>query len=258
MPAYTYNGSRHQPRPRSMSDTTGYHPYPPPQAATNAPSSSQQRPMTRLSPYQTFPRNMEHSIAWSPMTVTAAATWPMHTSPAPISPPGYRPMHNQRTRHAASQWTPHARHLYPTVPLPPQVRHDVDVISSLKSGSGLDIDLTMSPAALRQQGEEQMWERSWSEPATSPAVPSISVVHPALPWVITVHRTLYEYVTVEDVLRSVVEALASPVNIEYDRQVGDGRGRYAARTWLDFLPGKRLHGLRKSRRGEDVWVMEVI
>ncbi|KAJ4476653.1 hypothetical protein J3R30DRAFT_3488056, partial [Lentinula aciculospora] len=50
--------------------------------------------------------------------------------------------------------------------------------------------------------------------ATSPPLPSMTVLHPALPWSITVHATV-TYVTVCDVLCAIYQSLQLPLHEEY-------------------------------------------
>ncbi|KAF5344376.1 hypothetical protein D9758_013238 [Tetrapyrgos nigripes] len=158
---------------------------------------------------------------------------------------------------------PNPHKLYSSIPLPAQVDPGVSVIPFLRSGSvsGLDIDLTMSSRQLGLRGGRAELQRYLGAPATSPPLPSMTVVHPKLPWAITVHFSEMGYVTVWDVLVTIVETLRIPIypDIVHDgngtpRRQGEGGGKVR----LDYLPGKRLVGLRKSQLGEDVWLMDIL
>ncbi|KAF5328999.1 hypothetical protein D9758_018863 [Tetrapyrgos nigripes] len=185
-----------------------------------------------------------------------SVTWSVHENPkARMSTPGSWTWDAYKTQDEAPI------HPCSSIPLPGQVGHDVDVIPLLKSGSGLDIDLRMSPVVLC--GRNDGWEKYLLRPATIPPLPSMSIVHPALPWAVTVHRSAYEFVTVKDVMVTVLGVLATPVEQMMPGgpvwQEKERKEKSTDRTTrLDYLPGTKLIGLRKSRRGEDIWVMEVV
>ncbi|KAK7441558.1 Mitogen-Activated Protein Kinase Kinase Kinase 8 [Stygiomarasmius scandens] len=232
-----------------------YCPRPPPAVSRHQrhlpshPSNATSSSGAHMTAEQTFSSSTEASApSWS-MTRPQSA-WSVRTDQAPISPSGCPP---SRTRHVSER--PRPRN---TIPLPPQVSDDVDVIPLLKSGSGIIIDLKMAPAALYRHSELRGWNSYLSQPATCPAIPSMTLVHPALPWAVTVHRSRYEWVTVEDVLRRLLEAVREPVNAQLVEEDWNATRMNGARTMSDYLPGSRLAGLRKSRRGEDVWYMDVI
>jgi hypothetical protein len=249
-PYYGPRRAQHRPRPIFVTSTHPHHPSS--RYTVDAPTTSLYHTEAGSSPYQTSPSSQEHPTSWRPRTTTTESGWSVRTSlEVPISPLGYpyRP-----TEHVANQW-PLRRHVSTTVPLPPQVSDEVDVIPLLKSGSGLLIDLEMSPATLHRRSSDEGWNNYWLEPATNPRIPSMSIVHPALPWAITVHRSSYEYVTVGDVMVKILEELAILVEC---KSGGPVCGDYGMRTRLDYLPGTKMVGLRKSRRGEDVWFMDVV
>ncbi|KAF5335591.1 hypothetical protein D9758_017957 [Tetrapyrgos nigripes] len=186
-------------------------------------------------------------LSFSPQSSSA---WPVHQR------------QNSNTNHEVH--VPSSTPLKPSnlysIPLPAQVDPNVTVIPFLQSGSGsgLDIDLRMSSRqlGLRGEGATQL-QRYLAVPATSPPLPSMTVVHPELPWPITVHFSGMDYVTVWDVLVTIVESLRLPTSVPLDSESDAGRRRRSrGGTRLDYLPGRRLVGLKKSEVGEDMWFME--
>ncbi|KAJ8081441.1 hypothetical protein PM082_007284 [Marasmius tenuissimus] len=155
------------------------------------------------------------------------------------------------------------------IPLPSQVEHrkPISLHYSLRHASestGFDpVDLS-SAQRFVQNGLEASYVTGrpshLSFPATTPPLPSLSIVHPSLPWSITVHRTHAEYVTVADVLFTLGENLQMPLDREWTEKVTrrqrlDRRQRLIR---LDLLCGKTAFaGLSRSQMGGDTWRLHV-
>ncbi|THU99594.1 hypothetical protein K435DRAFT_776950 [Dendrothele bispora CBS 962.96] len=232
------SSQRAQHRPRHPPIIPGYqHHFPSRYPSSITPSSEAHTVSRQSSSGAVEPRAPHSTTTQSPLPV-----WSVRTDQGPTL--------SRQLSHVVN-----APHRCTTVPLPPQVSDDVDVIPLLKSCSDLVVDLRMSSIALRQHARDHGWDNWLGEPATCPPIPSITVVHPVLPWMIMVHRSRYEWVTVSEVLSSILQTMQEPVGPEF---VDETRHLDGARTKLDYLPGTRLAGLRKSRRGEDVWIMDVI
>ncbi|KAJ7151985.1 hypothetical protein C8R46DRAFT_913635, partial [Mycena filopes] len=114
--------------------------------------------------------------------------------------------------------------------------------------------------------------RLLAEPATFPALPSLTLVSPYLPWVITAHAES-GWVVVGDVLRAIQEALQMRIDEEWQEEmVKDGdlrrsspdvstgaRWRGRAITRMDLLQGRtRFGGLVESTMGCDVWTVNFL
>ncbi|KAK7441557.1 Mitogen-Activated Protein Kinase Kinase Kinase 8 [Stygiomarasmius scandens] len=243
-------------RKQSQHPTVAEHPYYMDQRPSfSAPALLQTLPIAAQSLSQTtFCAPASSFQSWSPATRTK--TWSVHERLNAIP--------SQALPHPSINQSPpqHSdpKKLYASVPLPAQVDPCVDVILFLRTGSGLglDLDLGMTTTELGLQGGRgSEMQRYLGVPATNPPIPSMTVVHPTLPWPITVYFSRSAYVTVWDVLVTIVESLRKPIrptNGERRRQRGDGD----AWTRVACLPGRRLIGLRKSERGEDVWLMDVV
>lgn len=141
---------------------------------------------------------------------------------------------------------------------------------SFEYGSGAralaEIDVATSVTTILQMARDS---RALNEPATSPAVATINLVHPALPWSITVHplNAAVTYVTVTDVLRVICQSLQLPLREEYWSFCSGAGGRTSERRRdprnlkrMDLLNGKRSFvGLSRSAVeaaiGGEVWLM---
>ncbi|THU99593.1 hypothetical protein K435DRAFT_794843 [Dendrothele bispora CBS 962.96] len=200
-------------------------------SSTPPSSSLHTPPMIAFPPFQAIPRVQLQPPAshwsWSPPP-KRASTWSVH---------GYPKMEDAQVPHSAMMKESPARipdpqRFYTSIPLPPQVDPNVDVIPFLRSGtdSCLDLDLRKSTTELGLRGGRGgEIRRHLAVAATTPSIPSLTVVHSKLPWPITVHRSERAYVTVWDVLVTIVESLQIP-----------------------------LKGLTKSTNGEDVWLMDIV
>ncbi|KAJ8081392.1 hypothetical protein PM082_007232 [Marasmius tenuissimus] len=134
------------------------------------------------------------------------------------------------------------------IPLPTQCGSEVVLHRLLLAprAAGLHWDLLWS-----HEGAEAAMESGWSafrDPATFPAIPSMTVIHRWLPWPITVHASGLDSrgVTVVDVLVAISRELLLPVNEE------------RSKIRMDFLRGRRVFlGLKTSRVGGDIWELVV-
>ncbi|KAJ4477291.1 hypothetical protein J3R30DRAFT_3484342, partial [Lentinula aciculospora] len=108
-----------------------------------------------------------------------------------------------------------------TVPLPSQStllrRGGVVLNQALKFEGHLEgraiirMDVTTPIGTVLELANSSQVLTAW---ATSPPLPSMTVLHPALPWSITVHATV-TYVTVCDVLCAIYQSLQWPLHEEY-------------------------------------------
>ncbi|KAF9258802.1 hypothetical protein L218DRAFT_1004556 [Marasmius fiardii PR-910] len=131
------------------------------------------------------------------------------------------------------------------IPLPSQTMEEVVIHPTLqyrhhRTLEGCRLDLIGTMLHSRSGHLVSAHLRDW---ATQPRLPSLSIVHPQLPWAITVHPyRLDSYVTVQDVIRSIAESLATPT-----RDGGSGRR-------IDYLGSDRQFvGLVRSDAGGDIW-----
>ncbi|KAJ7135667.1 hypothetical protein C8R44DRAFT_387945 [Mycena epipterygia] len=164
------------------------------------------------------------------------------------------------------------------IALPPQIHGITSVTLNpalAKSSTRLSVDFVSLHYA---ESNAAWWQRLSSEPATYPALPSLTIVSPRLPWAITAHasgRTL-RYLAVSDVLGAICDALRlqvdeegfhdwimmqsgshSPVHELNGGQSGEITYQ-GGMTRLDLLGGKTAFaGLVASGMGCDIWVLEV-
>ncbi|KAF7349446.1 hypothetical protein MSAN_01734600 [Mycena sanguinolenta] len=171
------------------------------------------------------------------------------------------------------------------IPLPPQLPGvtSVTLHPALRaySGTHLDIDFSAGNSAWyhAHHGHQHQHDLS-SAPATSPALPSLTIESPRLPWVITVHPSgrVARFLTVADVIAAISDALGLQVDeaefVEWEIMNGAGSRRRpnlksckkeggclryrSGMTRLELLEGKtRFVGLSESTTGCDNWVLEV-
>ncbi|KAJ8081384.1 MAP kinase kinase kinase kinase activity protein [Marasmius tenuissimus] len=174
----------------------------------------------------------------STSTTTAKTTSPLR--------PGFPFEESHESRVTGT--TPPALRRHQCVPLPTQCGSEVVLHRLLLAPrkAGLHWDLLWS-----HEGVEAAMESGWSalrDPATFPAIPSMTVVHHWLPWPITVHESGLDSrgVTVVDVLVAISREMLQPV------------GEERSRIKMDFLRGRRVFlGLRTSRVGGDIWELVV-
>jgi len=146
-----------------------------------------------------------------------------------------------------------------TIPLPSQAdgRVEVSLHPALRFGYGpgeraiVEMDIaSMSVESILQLARNS---RALNEPATSPSVSSINLVHPGLPWSITVHplNPGVTYVTVSDVLYAICQALQLPLREDHWQSVGgvlDNNSLWCRRqTGQNSRTLKRLHLLQGKR-----------
>ncbi|KAJ7053649.1 hypothetical protein C8F01DRAFT_1165740 [Mycena amicta] len=152
------------------------------------------------------------------------------------------------------------------IPLPPQL-DGVDTVSmnpTLRAGGAASgVDFEALPAEILHMHKDEERTSSWSEPATFPGLPSLTLLAPGLPWVVVAHASRGE-VSVGDVFRALYGSLSMPVDVgelevgvgeRLQRQGGKGRGKRMA-----FLEGRtRFAGLcsYESQEGCDTWVVEL-
>ncbi|KAJ7219665.1 hypothetical protein B0H12DRAFT_1152679 [Mycena haematopus] len=155
------------------------------------------------------------------------------------------------------------------IPLPPQMQGvtSVTLHPALRAKSGIDIDF----ASPRTSTESNA---AWDDihlsraPATSPALPSLTIESPQLPWVITAHPSgrVDRFLTVADVIVAIWDTLRLQVNEEqfedWEMMTRSHRAKRSGyrrgMTRLDLLQGKtRFVGLSESTTGCDNWVLEV-
>ncbi|KAJ7051293.1 hypothetical protein C8F01DRAFT_1174899 [Mycena amicta] len=144
------------------------------------------------------------------------------------------------------------------IPLPPQL----DGVDRAGAASGVDFEALSAEIFHMHNDEERA--SSWSEPATFPGLPSLTLLAPGLPWVVVAHASRGE-VSVGDVFRALHGSLNTPVDVReleagarerLQRQEGKGRGKRMA-----FLEGRtRFAGLRpyESQEGCDTWVVDFV
>ncbi|KAL0569480.1 Mitogen-Activated Protein Kinase Kinase Kinase 8 [Marasmius crinis-equi] len=157
-------------------------------------------------------------------------------SPASFVHPVYPFQTPPRRPHRPSRLLSH-------VPLPSQIDDEAPVITLHES---LCCQPNISRFPLIDLTSTQRVECSHlSASATSPPLPSLTIVHASLPWCITVHSSQSDFVKVADVLYTLRENLQIPL----DRS----RGRR-----IDLLVGKTYFaGMSKSRMGGDIWRLHV-
>ncbi|KAJ7051295.1 hypothetical protein C8F01DRAFT_1174914 [Mycena amicta] len=152
------------------------------------------------------------------------------------------------------------------IPLPPQL-DGVDTVSlnpALRAGGAASgVDLEALPGEVFHVHNDDEKGR-WSEPATVPGLPSLTLLAPGLPWVVVAHASRGE-VSVGDVLLALYGSLNMPVDVgelevgvgeRLHQQGGKGRGKRIA-----FLEGRtRFAGLRpyQSQEGCDTWVVDFV
>ncbi|EGO04024.1 hypothetical protein SERLA73DRAFT_27426, partial [Serpula lacrymans var. lacrymans S7.3] len=123
-----------------------------------------------------------------------------------------------------------------------------------------------------------------AEPATSPPLQSLTLLNQSLPWELTIRPTssVTPFVTVQDVLHGVYRFLRLSVNsAEYSmlpskdhqmrvnlayharcnrspsKDIYDEESKKGVKR-VDFLMGQnKLMGLSSTKRGPDVWVLNV-
>ncbi|KAJ7135689.1 hypothetical protein C8R44DRAFT_869402 [Mycena epipterygia] len=157
------------------------------------------------------------------------------------------------------------------IALPPQIHG----IASITLNPALAKSNTLSSVDFASpyfaESNAAWWHRLSSEPATYPALPSLTIVSPQLPWAITAHvsgRTL-RCLTVSDVLDAICDALRLQVDEEGFRdwimtQSGSRsprrklKGGSSGMTRLDLLGKTTFAGLVASGMGCDIWVLEVV
>ncbi|KAJ7895539.1 hypothetical protein B0H14DRAFT_2680722 [Mycena olivaceomarginata] len=158
------------------------------------------------------------------------------------------------------------------ISLPPQI-HGVTRVAlhpALATGSGrlAYVDFAMDAGS----------NAAWETPATSPALPSLTIESPHLPWAITAHASgnVVRCVSVADVIGAIYSALGLQVDVEGFRDweamtrggshrpdlltvgldAGGGLVHRRGMTRLELLEGKtRFAGLAESGAGCDIWVL---
>ncbi|KAJ7362254.1 hypothetical protein DFH08DRAFT_840566 [Mycena albidolilacea] len=169
---------------------------------------------------------------------------------------------------------PQSRRRRIPIPLPPQI-HGVTRVAlhpALATGSThLVVDFATDA------GNNAAWET----PATSPALPSLTIESPRLPWAITAHASgnVVRCVSVAD----VIGAIHSALGLQVDREgfadweamtrggshrpdlltarldAGGGLVHRRGMTRLELLEGKtRFAGLAESGAGCDIWVLVLV
>ncbi|KAJ6476904.1 hypothetical protein C8R45DRAFT_1102200 [Mycena sanguinolenta] len=178
------------------------------------------------------------------------------------------------------------------IPLPPQLPGvtSVTLHPALRAYSGTHLEMDFgvasrspragSNAASRWHTHHDQYHDLSSAPATSPALPSLTIESPRLPWVITAHASgrVARFLTVADVIAAISDALGLEVDEEgfedWEVMAGsESRGRPNLKSCmkkgeslryrsgmmrLDLLEGKtKFVGLSESAMGCDHWVLEV-
>ncbi|KAF8193227.1 hypothetical protein K438DRAFT_1674771 [Mycena galopus ATCC 62051] len=163
------------------------------------------------------------------------------------------------------------------IPLPPQMEGVTSVAlhPALVVRSGRDTHLFVDFASVLNAGSNAASYEWLSAPATSPALPSLTIESPCLPWAITAHPSgsvgRFGILTVADVISAIYDALGRQVDRgefedwETMMKARSGSHRPTRRlsyrkgmTRLDLLQGKtRFAGLGASTMGCDIWVLEV-
>ncbi|THU99548.1 hypothetical protein K435DRAFT_776937 [Dendrothele bispora CBS 962.96] len=164
--------------------------------------------------------------------------------------------------------SPHAPYSY-MIPLPPQTStfsprtHPYLEYSVQNWMYALDFDLNITPALLWQQ----MWDtdslvsKYKAEPATTPGVPSMSIVHPELPWCITVHASgiCGSSVAVADVITTVCKMLQLQLTANDLSAIANPNFAWVSSRRLDLLNGRtRLIGLQKTSLGGEIYEMIIL
>lgn len=149
----------------------------------------------------------------------------------------------------------------------------------------VNYDLSNLPDSITTPRHHPLTPRVLSEPATSPGLPSLTLVSGSLPWTLTIHPSSPKpdaFVTVADVLFTLYRILrlnVTPaeygtlpsrearrrVNASYEhrhQRIGDERERDEEKRKgvkrVDFLMGRnRFLGLSCIKRGPDVWELNV-
>lgn len=189
-------------------------------------------------------------------TAGSASAWSVH-NPAPIwsSADGIPRTQTSRPPVISSACTtsqPHSpppRPLRPCIPLPSEIDHYGEI--------------TLHPALQRPSDIANYPRIDLREPATSPRLPSLSIIHPMLPWAITVHRSEEHWVIVADVLAAIGKALQTPLDQQsryevrrYLRNVVDSVLEQPGAIRLDLLGSRhRFAGLSRSSMGGDIFLL---
>ncbi|KAJ7206831.1 hypothetical protein GGX14DRAFT_637051 [Mycena pura] len=203
---------------------------------------------------------------------------------APQAPAGRPQPEAQRAGHGvlcpasglSAAGTPSLRRVRP-VALPPLIPGVASVIlhPALARQTHLPLDLRVAAVPTAASNAAQWPRLLLSAPATSPALPSLTIISCDLPWAITVHgsgsiaRCVAAVVTVAGVLGAISGALQLPVdadqwcNMTVTQGGKDTLIRHAGvayhrgMTRLDLFGGKTTFGgLSASDMGSDIWVLE--
>ncbi|KAG7094562.1 hypothetical protein E1B28_005390 [Marasmius oreades] len=214
------------------------------------------------SPYVSSRSSTVGTSAWSVHDRELSPKWGTTDSPVP------------RSQYPSSSSLPPHRSLIPCIPLPSQIGHRGDFIlhPSLRStpeSSGFEtVDLASVQHFVRARTEASHMTSHpsyLSAPATTPHLPSLTIVHPSIPWCITVHRSRAEYVTIADILYTLGKDLQIPLDPEWSGRVARhlrisqrDSVRHREMIRLDMLSGKTIFaGLSKSHSGTETWRLHV-
>lgn len=217
-------------------------------------------------------KRTEYTIPANPSPSYSSSSLP--SSNGPVTPPSYQvplPGH-----YAPASYAP-----------PPKAKPIVQTprAHSLLAYSGshhppLNFDVTLPISALTAR-YRPLPTPLLSEPAISPAVPSLVIATHLLPWSITIYSSNGYYVTVRDVLEGIYRALRKNVthneyhsipshkeqlrvNEAYERRYSRIRDHYASREEkqggvkrVDFLRGRtRFMGIAPSSRA-GIWELRL-
>ncbi|KAK7046465.1 hypothetical protein R3P38DRAFT_2355016, partial [Favolaschia claudopus] len=150
------------------------------------------------------------------------------------------------------------------IPLPPQMLN----ISEVRLNPRIRWPAAPLRVEVHYLGMYVNDEKVLAEFATSPGLPSLTLLSPKLPWAITVHAS-GGWVTVADILDAVCRALETRISEAETAEwistmrdgplFGPGGNRIREVTRRILLDGKdRFGGLSESTMGCDIWLVHFV
>ncbi|KAG5639055.1 hypothetical protein H0H81_007313 [Sphagnurus paluster] len=160
------------------------------------------------------------------------------SSSAPLTPPTYAGALPGPSPYVVS---------FPTT-RPPEVVAPVRLHALLQASSSpaLNFDLTLPPSTITSH-HQGIPQRVLAEPATKPALPSLTIVVPYLPWTITVRPSRGTFVTVIDVLETVYNKLRTNVSAQEYHALPSEKDKRRVTSAYE----QRYRRIRSSREYED-------